>query len=118
MTSGFKTCIVLYCGIILTVFYVPTTRSTSPGTLPAEEGHMTREDYSGYQFDPGEDEGSLSDLDEDISQYIATKSEVKFCVCTNTEICLYYCYLLLGLGRLCLGFYPLFYSFTPIIFTY
>ena len=48
---------------------------------------MTREDYCGYQFDPGEDEGSLSDLDEDISQYIATKSEVKFCVCTNTKIC-------------------------------
>ena len=70
----------------MAVLYVPTTRSTSPGTL-CTEGHMTREDYCGYQFDPGEDEGSLSDLDEDISQYIATKSEVKFCVCTNTKIC-------------------------------
>ena len=40
---------------------------------------MTREDYSGYRFDPEEDEGSLSDLDEDINQYIATTSEVEFC---------------------------------------
>lgn len=42
------------------------------------EGHMTQEDYSGYQFDLEEDEGSLSDLDEDINQYIATTSEVEF----------------------------------------
>ena len=39
---------------------------------------MTQEDYSGYQFDPEEDEGSLSDLDEDINQYIATTAEVEF----------------------------------------
>jgi len=47
--------------------------------LPPGEGYMTKEDYSGYHFDPEEDEGNLSDLDpEEISEYIATDTEVEW----------------------------------------
>ena len=39
---------------------------------------MTEEDYSGYHFDPKEDEGNLSDLDpEEISEYIVSEPEVE-----------------------------------------
>ena len=55
-----------------------TSRCAS-SDLPPGEGYMTKEDYSGYHFDPEEDEGNLSDLDpEEISEYIATDTEVEW----------------------------------------